>query len=114
MRVINSVRCTYDGAAKRFREKAGNVIRFSVRVHPGSKAPTVGGCYDGALVVRVRARAADGAATAETCAALAEAFGVRPSAVRCEQGARSRTKVVAVEGRDDVLASRLDVLRSAT
>lgn len=74
----------------------------------------VGGSYDGALVVRVRARALDGAATAETCALLAEAFEVRPNAVRCEQGAHSRTKLVAVAGSDDVLTGRLSDLLSST
>ncbi len=74
----------------------------------------VGGSYDGALQVRVRARAIDGAANAEACSLLADAFGVRPSAVRCEHGAHSRIKLVAVDGGNDVLSSRLAALLSST
>lgn len=89
------------------------MIRFAVRVHPGSSASSVGGDYDGALQVRVRARAVDNAATKEVCAVLALAFGVRPGAVQCERGARSRTKLIAVEGNDEVLTAQLSRLLSA-
>jgi len=90
------------------------VIRFIVRVHPGSSMSSVGGSYDGALQVRVRARAMDGAATHEVCAVLADAFGVRPGTVECVRGARSRTKLIAIEGNDDVLAGQLNSLLSST
>jgi uncharacterized protein YggU (UPF0235/DUF167 family) len=90
------------------------VIRFSVRVHPGSPTSRVGGAYDGALQVRVQARAIDGAATNEVCAVLAHVFGVRPSAVQCVRGARSRTKLIAIEGNDDALADQLRTLLSST
>jgi uncharacterized protein YggU (UPF0235/DUF167 family) len=89
------------------------MIRFTVRVHPGSRTSSVGGTYDGALQVRVRARAIDDAATNEVCSALADAFGVRPGAVRCERGVRSRTKLIVIEGNADVLAGRLGSLRSS-
>ncbi len=90
------------------------VIRFSVRVHPGSPTSRVGGDYNGALQVRVQARAVDGAATDEVCAVLAHAFGVRPGAVQCVRGARLRTKLIAIEGDDDVLADQLRTLLSST
>jgi hypothetical protein len=90
------------------------MIRFTVRVHPGSPTNSVGGNYDGALQVRVQARAIDNAATDEVCAVLANAFGVRPAAVQCERGARSRTKLISIEGNDDVLASQLTTLLSST
>jgi uncharacterized protein YggU (UPF0235/DUF167 family) len=90
------------------------MIRFTVRVHPGSPTGSVGGAYDGALQVRVQARAIDGAATNEVCAVLADAFGVRPGAVQCVRGARSRTKLIAIEGNDDVLADQLSTLLSST
>jgi uncharacterized protein YggU (UPF0235/DUF167 family) len=86
------------------------VIRFPVHVHPGSRTPGVGGSHDGALNVRVRARAVEGAATDEVIAALVEAFNVRPGAVACVRGAHSRNKLVWVEGDDEVLMSRLVVL----
>jgi len=86
------------------------VIRLSVHVHPGSSRPRVGGSYDGALVVRVRARAVGGAATDEVLAALASAFGVRPRSVTCVRGAHSRTKAIVIEGDADALEQRRRVL----
>lgn len=90
------------------------VIRFSVRVHPGSPTSHVGGDYDGALQVRVQSQAAGGAATKEVCAVLAHVFGVRPGAVQCVRGARTRTKLIAIEGDGDVLAEQLRTLLSLT
>ena len=90
------------------------MIRFSVRVHPGSPTSRVGGDYDGALQVRVQSQAIDGAATKEVCAVLAHVFNVRPSAVRCVRGARTRTKLIAIEGNDEVLAAQLATLLSLT
>jgi uncharacterized protein len=75
-------------------------VRITVRVRPGSAHPGVGGEHDGALVVRVSARAVDGQATAAALAALARAFGVRRAAVTLVAGAASRTKIVDVEGAD--------------
>lgn len=95
-------------------EGSPDVIRFTVRVHPGSRRSTVGGSFEGTLQVRVRARATDGAATNEVCAILADAFGVRPGAVQCVRGARSRTKLIAIEGDNDVLAGQLRSLLSST
>ena len=96
----------------RVRDSPG-MIRFPVRIHPGSPTSSVGGSFDGALQVRVRARAIDNAATKEACAVLADAFGVRPGAVRCVRGARSRTKLIAIEGSDELLAVQLSSLLSS-
>jgi uncharacterized protein YggU (UPF0235/DUF167 family) len=73
----------------------------------------VGGEFDGSLQVWVRARAVDGAATAEACAALADAFQVRASAVRCARGARSRTKLMVIDGDEEALSNRLVALLAA-
>jgi uncharacterized protein YggU (UPF0235/DUF167 family) len=73
-------------------------VRVSIRVRPGAGRNVVGGEHDGALVVRVGARAVDGKATAAALIAVAEAFGVRPAGVRLVTGATSRTKVVDVDG----------------
>lgn len=81
-----------------------------IRVRPGSSRTVVGGEYDGALVVRVAARAVDGKATEAALRALADALGVRRGDVRLVRGATSRTKVVEVTG--DRLAERLDRLRN--
>jgi uncharacterized protein YggU (UPF0235/DUF167 family) len=82
-------------------------MRFAVHVHPGSKAPSVGGSYAGALSVHVRARTVDGAATAEV---LAAAFGVHASQVGLVRGAASRDKTLSIEGHDVALAARLEQL----
>jgi uncharacterized protein YggU (UPF0235/DUF167 family) len=83
-------------------------VRVTIRVRPGAGRDVVGGEHDGALVVRVGARAVDGRATAAALAAVAEAFGVRPAAVTLVTGATSRTKVVDVDGAtDDALRTLL-------
>lgn len=83
------------------------MVRISIRVRPGSARPGVGGEHDGALVVRVSARAVDGKATAAALAAVAAAFGVRPQAVTLVHGAASRTKIVDVAGSDQGDLDRL-------
>ena len=83
-------------------------MRITIRVRPGSARPGVGGEHDGALVVRVSARAVDGKATGAALAAVAGSFGVRRSAVRLVSGASSRTKIVDIDADDpSVLASLL-------
>jgi uncharacterized protein YggU (UPF0235/DUF167 family) len=82
-------------------------MRIAVRVRPGSARPGVGGEHDGALVVRVSARAVDGQATAAALAAVAAAFGVRRRAVTLIAGASSRTKMVEVAGADPAVLGRL-------
>jgi uncharacterized protein YggU (UPF0235/DUF167 family) len=83
-------------------------VRITIRVKPGSARPGVGGEHAGALVVAVSARAVDGKATAAALAAVADAFGVRRSAVRLVSGAASRTKIVDIDGGDPhVLAALL-------
>jgi uncharacterized protein YggU (UPF0235/DUF167 family) len=83
------------------------MVRFTVRVRPGSGCPGVGGKHDGALVVRVSERAVDGRATAAALAAVAAAFGVRRHAVTLVAGASSRTKVVDVAGAEPAVLDRL-------
>jgi hypothetical protein len=75
-------------------------MRITIRVKPGSARPGVGGEHDGALVVRVSARAVDGKATEAALAAVAGSFGVRRSAVRLVSGASSRTKIVDIDPGD--------------
>jgi uncharacterized protein len=82
-------------------------VRITIRVRPGSPHPGVGGEHDGALVVRVSARAVDGKATAAAVAAVAEAFDVSPRAVTLVTGTASRTKIIDVSGADPALFQRL-------
>lgn len=83
------------------------MVRITLRVRPGSARPGVGGEHDGALVVRVSARAVDGQATAAALAAVAAAFGIRRHSVTLVSGAASRTKVVEVTGADPADLDRL-------
>jgi uncharacterized protein YggU (UPF0235/DUF167 family) len=84
-------------------------MRITIRVRPGSARPGVGGEHDGALVVRVSARAVDGKATEAALTAVAGSFGVRRSCVRLVSGATGRTKIVDIDADDPrVLASLLN------
>jgi uncharacterized protein len=67
----------------------------------------VGGDHDGALIVRVSARAVDGQATAAALTAVAAAFGVRPYAVTLVSGETSRKKIVDVTGADRAALDKL-------
>jgi uncharacterized protein len=82
-------------------------MRVTIRVRPGSARPGVGGEHDGALVVRVSARAVDGKATEAALTAVANAFGVRRSAVGLVSGASSRVKIVEIAAGDPRLLADL-------
>ena len=82
-------------------------MRITIRVKPGSARPGAGGEHDGALVVRVSARAVDGKATEAALAAVAGSFGVRRSAVRLVSGASSRTKIVDIDAGDPRILAAL-------
>ncbi|MGC2361420.1 MAG: DUF167 domain-containing protein [Candidatus Cybelea sp.] len=68
---------------------------IDVVVKPGSRKPGLSS-EDGALVLRVRERAIEGAANDACLRALAQAYGVAPSAVSLVRGLRSRHKRFAI------------------
>ncbi len=82
-----------------------------MRVHPAARRDEIGGRYGTeeppVLNVRVTAPAADGRANAALVSVVAEAFGVRRSAVSVVAGARGRTKVLEVAGADSEVLDRL-------
>jgi uncharacterized protein len=88
-------------------------MRVALRVKPGASRPRVGGSHGSALVVAVSARAVEGRATEAALVAVAEALGVRRSAVRLVTGRTSRDKVIEVEATDDAVRSRLEALLRA-
>ena len=69
-----------------------------VHVQPGASRGGVEGVHDGALRVRVRARPVDGAANHELLQVLANALGVRPTALSIESGGQTRRKRLRVAG----------------
>ena len=83
-------------------------MRLAVRSHPGSSRIRV--WWDGTVLhVWVTARAMEGRANFATLHAVADALGVRPSAVTLVSGDKSRHKYVEIEGID---SASLDILRS--
>ena len=89
----------------------------AVRVKPGSSRARVGGRYDGplgpAVVIFVNAPPVDGRATEAARTALAEALGVRRSAVSLRTGAASRDKLFTVADPPRDLADRVRRLYEA-
>jgi uncharacterized protein YggU (UPF0235/DUF167 family) len=80
-------------------------IEINVVVKPGSKKPGMS-TENGVLTLRVRERAIEGAANAACIRALAEAYGVAPSAVTLVAGARSRHKRFAIRVPDGAKGRR--------
>ena len=91
------------------------VFTFAVHVHPGARRPGVGGAHDGHLVVRVRARAVDGAANEEVLTSLATALNLARRRVNFVRVSTSRDKVVVVSDSDaDAIRIRYRELLNAT
>jgi uncharacterized protein YggU (UPF0235/DUF167 family) len=86
------------------------VFAFAVHVHPGARRPGVGGSHDGHLVVRVRARAVDGAANEEVLTSLATALGLARRQVEFIRVSTSRDKVVVVSDSDAVRVRHRELL----
>jgi uncharacterized protein YggU (UPF0235/DUF167 family) len=90
------------------------MLRIAVRVKPGAARTRVGGRYDGpagpALVVSVSARAVEGQANQAVVDAVAEAFGLRRSAVRLVRGETSRDKLLELTGDAEGLRERYEHL----
>jgi uncharacterized protein len=81
-------------------------VRLVVRAHPGASRTSAE--WDGAVLhVRVTARAVEGAANRALIKAVADALGVRRSAVSLVAGERSREKLVEVNGLQPASLDRL-------
>lgn len=80
-----------------YLEKDGALI-FKVLVVPRASRSEVAGEHNAALRVRLAAPPVDGAANEELIRVLAEAFGVRRSAVEITAGHTSKRKQLRVKG----------------
>ena len=87
--------------------RRGERLIFSVRVTSRASSSSVGGERDGALLVRVTAAPAEGAANDAVIRSVAKALDIAPSAVRIERGATSRTKVLSVPAATEPALARL-------
>ncbi len=82
-------------------------ITFDVRVTPRAARAAVGGEREGALLVRVTAPPAEGAANAAVVTLLARALDVAPGELRIERGATARSKSVSAPARAEPALGRL-------
>jgi hypothetical protein len=73
-------------------------IRITVQVQPRASRTEIVGPHGDGIKIRVAAPPVDGAANDELVRFIAEALGLRRSAVSIVSGATGRRKVVAVEG----------------
>ena len=71
-------------------------MRVLIRVTPGASRVAVGGTHEGALIIKVSARAVEGQATDAARKALAKELGVAPRDVQLVRGATSRTKLLEI------------------
>ena len=85
-------------------ERESESILLTVRVIPRSKRSGIDGMRGDAILVRLQAPPADGAANEELIDVLAAALAVPRSAVTIVSGERSRQKRVRVSGVDAVTA----------
>ena len=74
------------------------VVRFAVHLSPRSAATRVDGVVDGVLRVRVAAPAVEGAANTALVRLLADELDRAARDVRIVAGARSRQKLVTIDG----------------
>ena len=72
-------------------------MRAEIHVRPNASRASVGGEFNGALVVRVTEPAVDGRATDAALVAVARAVGVPGRSVTLVRGGKSRRKLIEIE-----------------
>jgi uncharacterized protein (TIGR00251 family) len=77
---------------------SGNEVAVYIRVHPGSSRKRIEGNIAGRIQVYVNAPPEAGRANSEALKVLADALGIRPSALKLARGEKSRQKTVLVSG----------------
>lgn len=94
-----------------------HTFRAAIHVRPGARRDAVGGAAPGArpqdsaaLIVHVRARPVEGAATSAAERTVAEALGIRARQVRVVRGATSRDKLLEITDPPPDVAERWTAL----
>lgn len=78
-----------------------DAAEIRVRLQPRASRNEIAGERGGALVVRVTAPPAEGRANDALCRLIAKRVGVGRTRVSVIRGARSRSKLIRVEGLDE-------------
>jgi uncharacterized protein YggU (UPF0235/DUF167 family) len=98
----------------RFWQPLRNGVSVAVKVQPRSRRPGLRGTSPAADGERLRICVVEvaegGRANRAACAALANALGLAPSAVRLAVGATRREKTLQVAGDPVTLGAKLDAL----
>ena len=82
-------------------------MTLAVKAVPRSRSTRAVGVQDGALRVQIAAAPHKGQSNAALCGYLAEAAGVRPSAVRVRRGSSGARKLIEVDGDPGAIEARL-------
>ena len=82
-------------------------MTLAVKAVPRSRSTRAVGVQDGALRVQIAAAPHKGQSNAALCGYLAEAAGVRPSAVRVRRGSSGARKLIEVDGDPGTIEARL-------
>lgn len=94
-----------------------SAVRVAVRVSPGSRresiAVRVGDDGRPLLLVRVAARAVDGAANSAVVQAVARALGLHRRQVCVAVGRRSRSKLLDIDADADIVSAAISALPSS-
>lgn len=82
-------------------------MTLAVKAVPRSRSTRAVGVQDGALRVQIAAPPHQGQSNAALCGYLADAAGVRPSAVRVRRGSSGARKLIEVDGDPGAIEARL-------
>lgn len=82
-------------------------MTVAVKAVPRSRSTRAVGVQDGALRVQIAAPPHQGQSNAALCGYLADAAGVRPSAVRVRRGSSGARKLIEVDGDPGAIEERL-------
>jgi len=86
-------------------------LTFAVRIVSRASRSEIAGEHNGALRIRIAAPPVEGAANRELIRLLARMFKLPQTAVAIVSGARSKSKVVRIQGADSAKLEQLILLK---